>query len=285
MGSSDAPNEGRDPKVGINSNIEHCGKVCHESSLPRHNQGCKERACALKVCDQDLFVDPPRRDECPICLQQLPLDRTKWKLQPCCGRMLCLRCSFEVIKGQPAKCPFCRAPHTSSKAKVSEWIKRRVEVNDPNIIDFLGNCFSLGVHGFPQNSKRAAELWLRVGELGCAASYCNLGTAYARGHSVKKNALRARHYYELASMGGSVVARRNLGLAELQAGRASRAMKHFVISARAGCVYSMKRARQGFLDGHVTRIAYERTLSSHIETAGEMRSDRRGAAKLWCRNP
>ncbi|KAL7554594.1 hypothetical protein ACHAWF_018084 [Thalassiosira exigua] len=272
MGSSDAPKEGRNPDAWIDSDVENCGETRQELSPSERNQGCKEGACSLKRFDQDLFKEPPRRDDCPICLQQLPLNRTKWKLQACCGRMMCLGCSFELIKGSlRGKCPFCRASHTSSVAKVMEWTQTRVEAKDANVIDFLGNCYSMGLHGFPHDSRRAAKLWLRAGALGCAASYCNLGTAYARGEGVEKDALRARYYYELASIGGSVVARRNLGIAELQAGRACRAMKHFAISARAGCVYSMKRTRQGFLDGHATRVAYERTLTAHKEATKDMK--------------
>ena len=73
----------------------------------------------------------------------------------------------------------------------------------------------------------------RRGELGCSEAYFNLGNAYDNGRGVEVDEGKAKHYWELSAMGGDVCARYNLGYTELQAGNIQRAMKHFMISARA----------------------------------------------------
>ena len=78
------------------------------------------------------------------------------------------------------------------------------------------------------------ELWLRAGELGCAASYGAIADAYRNGEGVERDMEKAKHYYELGAMGGDVEARHNLGVFEGNAGNIDRAVKHFMISAGAG---------------------------------------------------
>ena len=53
----------------------------------------------------------------------------------------------------------------------------------------------------------------QAGELGCGLAYYNLAVAYEEGRGgVEINEKKAQHYYELAAMNGSVMARHNLGV-------------------------------------------------------------------------
>ena len=58
----------------------------------------------------------------------------------------------------------------------------------------------------------------------------------------------------------------------------NRAMKHWIIAARAGCDKSLKEIRNAFMNGHATKEDFEKSLRAHKESADEMKSDQREAA-------
>ena len=59
--------------------------------------------------------------------------------------------------------------------------------------------------GLPQDwGDKALELWRKTGELGKASAYYNIGCAYDHGRGVEKDIEKAKHYYELAAIGGHV---------------------------------------------------------------------------------
>ena len=131
-------------------------------------------------------------------------------------------------------CPFCRTPYHTSDEEYVKRIKKRAGCNDANAMHQLGCYYYTGDVGLPQDCNKAIELWLRAGELGCAESYYNLAVSYDNGEGVERDMKKASLYDELAAMGGRVVARHNLGCMEGRAGNLDRAIKHLMISARAG---------------------------------------------------
>jgi hypothetical protein len=52
--------------------VKHCDVTCQRAHWPRHKKECKKRAAELH--DEALFKEPPPNDECPICMQTLPVD-------------------------------------------------------------------------------------------------------------------------------------------------------------------------------------------------------------------
>ena len=71
--------------------------------------------------------------------------------------------------------------------------------------------------GEEEKIKKALEHWHRAAELGCAEAYGNIGNVYNDGIGVKVDKKKASRYYELAAIGGSEVARYNLGYEEEKA--------------------------------------------------------------------
>ena len=61
------------------------------------------------------------------------------------------------------------------------------------------------------------------------------------GRGVERNEKKVKYFYELAAMKGNVMARHNIGCMEAEAGNEHRAMKHFLLAARAG--YNKSDAR------------------------------------------
>ena len=117
--------------------------------------------------------------------------------------------------------------------------------------------------GMPQDMTKAQELFLTAGELGCSDAYYNLGYSYKMGNGVEVDQKKARHFYELAAMSGNVGARHNLGCVEGEAGNYNRAMKHFMLSAKAGYKDSLDKVKEGFMKGIVTKEEYANTLRAY----------------------
>ena len=132
--------------------------------------------------------------------------------------------------------------------------------------------------GLPQDYQKANESNLKAGELGCAGGYLLLGDSYSRGIGVEVDIRKAKHYWELAAMGGSILARHNLGSFEGKLGNQHRAMRHYMIAARADYNDSLDKVKAGFIDGHVTKDEYANALRACHERRIQMKSDARDKA-------
>jgi len=74
---------------------------------------------SLGISDEELFANPPPKEDCPICMLPIPcasgLCGVRKVYMSCCGKMLCLGCMLvadgEMRKGNMKDlCPFCRVP-------------------------------------------------------------------------------------------------------------------------------------------------------------------------------
>ena len=142
----------------------------------------------------------------------------------------------------------------------------------------LAGYYARGIMGMPRDLVKANELYLKAGELGCAEAYSRLGYSYDNGQGAERDEKKARHYWEPAAMMGDAYARYNLGLLEGKAGNHQRAMKHFILAARAGYPKSLDVVKDGFMDGLVTKHGYEIILRAYHERQTEMKSEARDLA-------
>jgi len=126
-------------------------------------------------------------------------------------------------------------------------------------------------------------LYLKAGELGCPGAYFNLGQAYNEGRrGLEVDNKKTKYYWELAAMSGYVPARHNLGCLDGQAGNERRAMKHYIIAAKAGDEKSLNAVKIGFMNmkGLVTKDEYASTLRAYHERQKEMKNNERDIAAL-----
>ncbi|KAL7536582.1 hypothetical protein ACHAXR_007258, partial [Thalassiosira sp. AJA248-18] len=239
---------------------------------------CKKRAA--EIFDEALFKQPPRKDECPICLLPLPLIAKEIHYKSCCGKTICYGCLYAHARASTDQiCPFCRTPDSTSLDEDIERIKERVEDNDGIAMLYLGGQYRYG-SGVPQDSNKALELWHQAVKLnGCAESHCRIASAYARGEIVEMDVKKAKYHWELGAMGGNVEARHSLGTFEMMSGNINRAMKHLMISAEFGWDDSLKEIQNGFSEGYVTKDEFEKALRAHKESKDGMQSDQRDAAQ------
>ena len=264
--------------------VKYCNASCKKKHRSRHKKKCEKRIAEL--FDEELFKVPLPREECPICMLPLPLyevtlyeNHTGMTFHTCCGKRICNGC-VDTMEASGAKdlCPFCRTPPANSDEENIKRVKKLLEKGNAYAFYVLAGYYVQGINGLPQNRAKANELYLKAGELGCADAYCNLGSAYVLGRGVEIDKKKAKHYYELAAMNGSVDARYNLGNNELRAGNYYRAFKHFIIAARAGDKLSLDAVKYGFMDGHVTKEEYANALREYQKSQDEMKSDIRDKA-------
>ena len=183
------------------------------------------------VSDEDLFKQPPRKEDCPICMLLLPTLETGSLYYGCCGKVICAGCvCADVMRNiKDQKCPFCRTPAPTLDKVVVKQAKKRMKIGDAEAIRLLGCYYYHGRYGLPQNHAKALELWQRAAELRTALAYSSIGATYYDGNGVERDETKANHYFELGAMRGDVVARHNLGAKEGRAGNMERALKHFMI--------------------------------------------------------
>ena len=133
--------------------------------------------------------------------------------------------------------------------------------------------------GLPLDFKKGFGLVLKAAELGLVEAHCDIATCYLYGQGVEVDMEKAKHHFKMAVMGGSVVAMYNLGALEYNAGNYARAKPHWMAAASAGYDDALDRVRKGFVEGEIRKDEYERALRAHKDSADEMKSDQRDAAK------
>ena len=89
------------------------------------------------------------------------------------------------------------------------------------------------------------------------------------------------HYWELAAVGGHVMARFNLGFLEGDAGNMSTALKHHMIAAGFGDNKSLKKIRQFYVNGHAAKDDFAKALRAHQKYVDGIKSAQRDEAAAF----
>ena len=184
-----------DAKAGRHEKKEEADRASAEILGTKHTlrklEGGTRDTDDIVISDDELFKQPPPKEDCPICLLCLPSLGSGSIHYACCGKMICCGCNYAPVydnlgnKISEEKCPFCRAPVPGSIEEFNEWLQKRVEVGDAEAIFMLGCYYRDGEYGFPQDDDKALELFVRAGELGSAKAYNNVGCAYENGKGGK----------------------------------------------------------------------------------------------------
>ena len=295
--------------------VKYCNVSCQRAHWRKHKKECRKHADTLQrdghnnnasdnsnvddvnvglgavsISDDKLFQDPPPKEDCPICFLPMPytsgLCDVRVTYEPCCGKVVCSGCIwasvFEVHMGNlKSCCPFCRAPNEGTQGEELRRYNKRMEAGDAGAFLHMGNHYERGDLGLPQDKNKAMEMWNRGADLGDAAAHHSIADAYLHGKGVKKDDKKANYHLELAAMAGHEMARYSLGINEYNDGNMNRAMRHFMIAARAGYDEPLKRVGDGYKWGIVTKEEYESTLRAHKDSQDEMKSEQRSTAERF----
>jgi len=277
--------------------VKYCNAVCKKVHKKKHKKDCEEHVrrvaekhneelrIAAKLHDIELFKEPPSQfGDCPICFLRLPFRNTGRAYFSCCGKMICSGCSWAPVYDNQGnevdnkKCAFCRTPDPESYEEIMKRHEKRVDADDPIAIYTKGNYYKDGRNGYPQDYAKALELFHRSAELGCSEAYTSIGYVYLYGEGVEVDKKKARHYWELAAIGGDASARHNLGINEGETGNVERALKHWMIAVRGGESESLKQIKVLYSNGHATKGDYTTALQLYQEYLGEIKSPQRDEA-------
>lgn len=189
-----------------------------------------------------------------------------------------------ISKGQKEEesevCPFCRTIFSKGK-EVVEQLQKLIDNGNADA------CFELSGYytkydpsiGLSQDLSKVNELLVKGSKLGCEKSCHNLGALYKNGIGVERDEKKAKHYFELAVINGSVSSRSVIGNIEAKAGNMNRAKRHFLLGARAGDTECLDLVTKGYKDGMITKDVYANTLRAYQKRHDEMKSDHRKKAK------
>jgi len=266
--------------------VKYCNRECQIAHRHKHKKKCDRRVSVAELHDDEkLFKQPPSQyGDCPICFLRMPFLITGYKYKSCCGKVICSGCIHAPVYDHEGnevdnkKCSFCRTPTPESYDVVVQMINKRADAGDANAINHIGNYYEHGKRGYPQDYEKALEFYHRAGELGFSRAYYNIGNAYRIGNGVEVDNDKARHYYELAAMGGDAQARHNLGVYELNADNTYKATKHYMIAVRSGCNESLDTIRKMVTIGYATKDDYKKALESCQSYLDEIKSDPRDKA-------
>lgn len=235
--------------------------------------------------DTLLFKQPPPREDCPICFLQLPLQSTQQtKYFSCCGKVICVGCTFAAQVGGDDKCPFCRATMRISNTEFTRRAEEGIKRGDLEAMVHVS--LELCKNGNKEEKKRGNELMRKAAELGnCSANY-RLGCAYTLGDGtfgvVEQDSDKAMFHYEEAAIAGHGGARFNIGVKYCNdSSTRGLGAKHLMIGAKSGYQDCMDKIKKGFVDGWVTKTEYEETLRANEESLSELKSMQRDNATVF----
>ena len=255
---------------------KYCNAACKKKHRSKHKKKCERRVAEMH--DEALFKQPPKKEDCPICMLLLPSLNTGSRYKACCGKDICSGCIHAVKLRDKGVGLCCRTPTATSDEEGIERLEKRMEVGDANAMYNLGYYYEVGVFGLARDRAKALELYHRAGGIGYTKAYNNIGSAYYNGIGVERDGKKADHYYGLAAMGGDEVARHNLGCAEARVDNWDRATKHWLIAAGDGYDDSVKHIQLLYKAGYATKDDYASALKNYQAYLDEIKSDQRDNA-------
>ena len=261
--------------------VRYCSDACQELHRPEHAGKCRKRAAELR--DEILFRQPEgsHLGDCPLCCVPLPLDAERSSMSTCCSKQICRGCLLTfTLQGigmganvQPKPCPFCRRPITQDEDESNTELMKRIEAKDPVALQHVGTK-----HFLAGDYDVAFNLLTTAAELGDAEAHFNLSIMYKKGQGgVETDEKKRVFHLEEAAIAGHPVARHNLGCHEGRNGRVERAVKHWIIATNLGDDESMKRLKEYYKDGHVSKEDFAAALRAHHAAIAATKSPQREA--------
>jgi hypothetical protein len=253
----------------------------------QYHDFCQERneREMAEIWNDPLFTPPPEIShlgECPICLLPLPLDMTKYRMNPCCCKFICIGCSYATEKrereeGLEHKCPYCRSHAPESEEDAVQMMMPRVMANDPVALCHMGAKCSL-----EEDYEGAFEYLTKAAELGNAEAHYQLSNLYEQGEGVEKDMEKAIHHWEEAAIGGHAKARYNLGCIEdMEISTFHRASQHWIIAAKLGHDDSLKQVKRCYQHGYASKDDFAAALRGHQAAVDATKSQQRTEAEAF----
>jgi TPR repeat protein len=162
----------------------------------------------------DKSTSSRQEDICCICLEQLPICSSGFKVASCCGKGYHNECvnkfhNSNMTEDQKKKCPHCQ---TKLPTTDEEHFKRTIGWANKGKAwaqYMLGSLYARG-KGVEQSSVKAVEYYTKAADQGHASAQSNLGVMYLNGESVEQSDDKAIEYFDSAAEQGELNAISNL---------------------------------------------------------------------------
>ena len=277
--------------------VWYCDKECQNRHWKEHKIECRrikkeldERGGKLDL-GTEVDIGPtcigklPPREECPICMQVLPIPARLQTYFPCCGKTICCGCDHQHLmkikerakreqKRQQVTCPFCRTSVPRSDEDYLVNLRKRVELNDPDALCLMALHYGYGHYGLPVDQTKCIELLREAADgLGDPEAQYQLGDFHCFGKmGLEQNEEESLRYTKKAAECGHLLARHNLGCTENENGDIVAAMPHWRLSASGGNKKSMGALIGRFENGLLHHGDLAETLQAMYAARAEMRS-------------
>jgi len=200
-------------------------RLCKEMELTNTEGEMKDEVVVVEeeagetkettAADSPLQQQEEEEDVCPVCIEPLQKDVTKFVRFTCCGKGIHKWC-FEGIHvsslsdKQKRSCPLCRTKYPKSGEETIERLRPWVEKGKTWAQCLLGQRYYHGL-GVDQSYQQARELFELAASQGAVDAQYNLGCMYEHGQGVDQSYERAVEYYEAAARQGHAKAQTCLG--------------------------------------------------------------------------
>ena len=263
--------------------VRYCSDECKQDHKSQHEEECKKRAAELR--DELLFKQPEstHMGDCPICSVPLPIEISKYAMNCCCSKEICIGCVHanemrDLLAGRQKKCPFCRHPMAKSHKEANKLRMKRVAANDPAAICYVGV-----MHHRKGHNSRAFDHYSKAAALGLIEAHFKLALLYLDGEGVEKDWGKGIHHLEEAAIGGHPGARYNLGVHENNSGNGERSVKHLMIAAKQGHDGAIKMLMEAFKWGYLEKEELAAALRAQKAAVDETKSLQRAEAEEFYR--
>lgn len=222
--------------------------------------------------DEELFKQPPKADDCPICLQMLPnLFSNATRFMACCSKTVCSGCAYACErKGYDVVCPHCKAELPENLADSIQQLTKRAEANNAQAMCVLGLMYQDGVDGVEKDRRKAMTLLLRASELGSTLAHLKL--------AITAKDDEYEHYLELAAKNGCPLSRYFLGNEEANRGKIDRAIMHWKLACEGGHPGALKSILRCVQRGTASRDDYRKSLQSYQQYLKDVKTTERDEA-------
>jgi len=235
----------------------------------------------------DLFlpINIQEREECPICMIPLPLSESELTFMTCCGKKICMGCTWKEVKNSEKKglrfeeqiCAFCRRPEDENPIKS---LKKLMKKKNPTAFIRMGIHYKEG-DGVFQSDTKALEMFICSAELGHADAYSAIGIWYqGLGTVLERDLSKAVAFDKVAAKKGAVIAHLTLAHFYTNTGDNNKRIKHLTVAARAGDKDAMGKLMDAYRDKQISKEELSQTLRASQASINEMKSKDRDDASL-----
>ena len=138
-------------------------------------------------------------DECPICLEILPKDTSKFVRWSCCGNGMHIHCDKDLHSMKMARtCPLCRAKTPTSPEEQVKQLRPWVKKKKAWAQNMMAQKYKNG-KGVKQSYEMARMLYEQAAQQGDATAMIGLGFMYENGQGVEQSYEKAIEYCERAA--------------------------------------------------------------------------------------